>query len=138
MKSKIQERRCMLPMKQKKWRKWQIGAVASFGIVLLFQEVRTSQAFKEAYAEQASQSPPSVNDDANAPDPVMNDDDMNSYFGDDNNSYDDSSNDNSNNDNSGGGYGDDRFSDNQSSDDSGSFGGGEMSTPSRHSRTGRS
>ncbi|SEO51182.1 hypothetical protein [Paenibacillus sp. OV219] len=113
-------------MKQKKWRKWKIGAVATLGILLLFQEVRTSQTFKEAYAEQAPQSPPSVMDDANVPDTVMNDDDINSYFSDDNNSDSDS-----------GGY-DDRFNDNQGSDDAGSFGGGDVSSQSRHTRTERS
>ncbi|REE68009.1 hypothetical protein A8990_14058 [Paenibacillus taihuensis] len=120
-------------MKQKKWQKWKIGAVASLGIALLFQEVRTSQAFKDTYDEQAPQSSPSITDDARSPDSVMNDDDINGYFSDDDSSYD------NNNDAGSGGF-DDRFSDNQSSDDSGSFGGGEMSAPStsRHSRTARS
>ncbi|AZN39731.1 hypothetical protein [Paenibacillus albus] len=115
-------------MKQKKWRKWKIGAVASLGIVLLFQEVRTSGTFKEAYAEQTPQSPPSVMDDSNTPDSVMNDDDINSYFSDEHNN---------DADNGGGGY-EDRFNDNRSSDRSGSFGGGEALSPSRHTRTERS
>lgn len=40
-------------MKKDKWLKWKIGVVASVGVALLFNEVKTSAAFQQASAQPA-------------------------------------------------------------------------------------
>ncbi|WP_207671337.1 hypothetical protein [Paenibacillus cymbidii] len=40
-------------MKKSKWRKWQIGAVATLGAAFLFREVQTSPEFAQAVAKES-------------------------------------------------------------------------------------
>lgn len=42
-----------MPLKKSKWRKWQIGAVATLGVAFLFREVQTSPQFAEAVAKES-------------------------------------------------------------------------------------
>jgi hypothetical protein len=58
-------------MKKNKWLKWKIGAIASLGMALLFNEVKASTSFQTAYAE-LSTSNQTTTATVNQPDQIMN------------------------------------------------------------------
>ncbi|MBO9596853.1 MAG: hypothetical protein J7559_03385 [Cohnella sp.] len=65
-------------MKRDKWLKWKIGVVASVGVALLFNEVKSSAAFRQASAQPAANDTPAAS--VQERQPIPNNDELNGGF----------------------------------------------------------